>query len=86
MFDKSDYTISVSHEDVEDIVREELKECIRSHKREMLNIEKDGGILDEHEDYINSKRLIHAAAVVLHYYSVPADWAEIQKLQEEHEV
>ena len=52
----------------------------------MLNIERDGGILDEHEDYIHSKRLIHAAAVVLHYYSVPSDWAEIRKLQDEHEV
>lgn len=82
----TDYKITISHEDVEHIVREELKEVIKSHKLEMLNIERDGGILDEHEDYIHSKRLIHAAAVVLHYYSVPSDWAEIRKLQDEHEV
>lgn len=85
MVDMSDYTVTISHEDVEEIVREELKEVIRSHKKEMIQIEKSGGILDEHEDYINSKALIHAAAVVLHYYSVPSEWAAIKKIQEEHE-
>lgn len=84
--DPSNYKITISHEDVEEIMREELKETIKSHKLEMLNIEKSGGILDEHEDYLYSKRIIHAAAVVLHYYSVPNDWAEIQKIQDEHEV
>ena len=80
----SDYTVTISHEDVENIVREELKEVIRSHKKEMLAIEKAGG-KDINEEYEDSKRLIYAAAVVLHYYSVPSDWDSIKKIQEEHE-
>lgn len=82
----SDYTVTISHEDVEHIIREELKEIIKSHKLEMLQIEQAGGILDEHEDYIHSKQLIHAAAILLHYHSVPADWAKVQKIVDEHEV
>lgn len=85
MFEKSDYTISVSHEDVEEIMRNELIEVIKSHKTEMLQIERDGG-KDINEDYQESKKLIHAAATVLHYYSVPADWDKVRKIQEEHEV
>ena len=63
--DPSEYKITISHEDVEHIMREELKDIIKDHKLEMLHIEKDGGILDEHEDYIYSKRLVHAAAIIL---------------------
>jgi len=85
MSDMSDYTVSVSHEDVEEMVREELKELIKSHKKEMLFIERDGG-KDINEDYQQSKRLIHAAATILHYYSVPADWDKVQKTIDEHEV
>ncbi len=82
----SNYTVTISHEDVEEIMREELKEIIRDHKRSMLRVERDGGILDEHEDYQDSKRLIQAAAIVLHYYSVPTDWPKVQKIIDEHEV
>lgn len=86
MSEMSDYKVTVSYEDIEHIVREELKDTIKSHKLEMLQIEKSGGELDVHEDYIYSKRIIHAAAILLHYYSVPSDWAEIEKMQDEHEV
>ena len=86
MSEQSDHTITISHDDVGEIVKSELKEIIKSHKNEMLWIEQQGGILDEHEDYLHSKKLIHAAAVVLHYYSLPDDWAAVQKIQDEHEV
>jgi hypothetical protein len=85
MGDMSDYTVSISHEDVEEIVREQLKEVIKSHKLDMLMIERDGG-KDINEDYQLSKRLIHAAATLLHYYSVPSDWKKVEKIIEEHEV
>lgn len=84
--DASPYKITISHEDVEEIMREELKEIIRGHKLEMLHIEKSGGDIDEHEDYLDSKRLIHAAAILLHYHSVPSDWPEVRKIIDEHEV
>lgn len=84
--DPSNYKITISHEDVEHIIREELKDIIKSHKLEMLHIEKAGGILDEHEDYLHSKQLIHAAAIVLHYHSVPDDWSKVQEIIDEHEV
>lgn len=84
-FEKSDYTVSISHDDVEEIMRKEMTELIKDHKLEMLHIERDGG-KDINEDYKESKRLIHAAATVLHYYSVPSDWDKVKKIQEEHEV
>ena len=84
--DASPYKITISHEDVEEIMREELKEIIRGHKLEMLHIEKAGGDIDEHEDYLDSKRLIHAAAILLHYHSVPSDWPEVRKIIDEHEI
>lgn len=84
--DASPYKITISHEDVERIICEELKEIIKSHKLEMLHIEKAGGILDEHEDYLDSKRLIHAAAIVLHYHSLPDDWPKVKKIIDEHEI
>jgi len=84
--DMSDYKISISHEDVEHIIREELKTIIREHKLEMLQIERAGGDINEHEDYLDSKRLIHAAAIVLHYHSVPSDWPEVKRIIDEHEV
>ena len=84
--DASPYKITISHEDVEEIMRKELMEIISDHKHNMLHIEKDGGILDEHEDYQQSKQLIYAAAILLHYHSVPADWPKVQKIMDEHEV
>jgi hypothetical protein len=83
--DASDYTVTISHDDVEHIIREELKEIIQSHKLEMLHIEQQGGA-EINEDYLHSKRLIHAAAIALHYHSVPADWSKVQKIVDEHEV
>ena len=81
----TDHKISISHEDLEDIIRKELRETIKIHKKEMLNIE-DNDDSESREDYIYSKKLINAVAIVLQYYSVPKDWPELESLEKEHEV
>jgi len=86
MSDYSEYTVRVSHEDLEQILRDELIEAIKSHKKEMLSYEREMDNPEQNEDYLFSKKFVNAAAIVLRWYALPDKWPELERLEKEHEV
>lgn len=81
MSDYSDIEIKLTHEHVEEVIRQELRDAIRIHKKEINLLEREE-VHPEHEDLVYSKQLIKAAAVVLKYYSVPKDWKELDEISD----
>jgi hypothetical protein len=77
--DMSDIKVTLYHEQVEEVIRRELHDAIRSHKKEINSLELSN-VHPEHEDLVYSKQLIKAAAVVLSYYSVPTDWEALDEI------
>ena len=82
MADFSEYTIRVSHEDVEELMRKELRESIKCHKQQINELEK-AHIDPEHDDLVYSKSFIRAAAIVLKWYTVPSEWTELDEWADE---
>ena len=75
----SDFTVRVTHEDVEDLMRKELRESIKCHKQQINELEKEH-VDPEHDDLVYSKAFIVAAAIVLKWYTVPSEWKEIDEI------
>ena len=79
MSDMSDIGITLLHDQVEEIIRKELRDAILSHKKQINELEREK-VHPEHEDLVYSKQLIRSAAVVLKYYSVPTEWDELDEI------
>jgi len=79
MTDMTEFTVRVSHEDLEVLLRKELRSAIICHKKEINTLEKHD-VPSTHEDLVYSKAFIRAAAVVLQYYSLPKDWKELDEI------
>lgn len=79
--DMSDFSIRVSHEDLEELLRKELRSAIKCHKQEINGLEREN-VHPEHEDLVYSKAFIRAAAIVLKYYTIPKDWKELDEISD----
>lgn len=77
-FDMSDFSVRVSHDEVEELMRKELRESIKSHKQQINDLEREHAD-PEHDDLVYSKSFIRAAAIVLKWYSV-GEWKEIDEI------
>ena len=78
-YDLSEHTIRVTHEDVEEIVRKELRIAIKCHKEQINELEKVN-VDPEHEDLVYSKSFVRSAAIVLKWYTVPSGWKELDEI------
>jgi len=81
MTDMTEFMVRVSHEDLEELLRKELRNAIKCHKKEINLLEKHD-VPTDHEDIVYSKAFVRAAAVVLKYYSLPNDWKELDEISD----
>ncbi len=81
MTDISDIQVTLTHEDVEHVIREELRDAIRIQKDQINRLDRDK-VHPEHEDLVFGKAFIRAAAIVLKYYTVPKDWKELNEISD----
>ena len=83
MSDLSDIQITLTHDAVEEVIRKELRDAIRCHKKEINNLDKDK-VCQEHEDLLYSKAFIRAAAIILRYYTVHGtkEWKELDEISD----
>ena len=81
MTDLSDIQVTLTHNDVEHVIREELRDAIRIQKIQINSLNRAKVPL-EHEDLVFGKVFIRAAAVVLKYYTVPKDWKELDEISD----
>ncbi len=79
--DISDIQVTLTHIDVEHVIREELRDAIRIQKGQINMLERDK-VHPEHEDLIFGKAFIRGAAIVLKYYTVPKDWKELDEISD----
>ena len=79
--DISDIQVTLTHVDVEHVIREELRDAIRIQKDQINMLERDK-VHPDHEDLVFGKAFIRAAAVVLKYYTVPKDWKELDEISD----
>ena len=81
MSEYSNITINLTHDHVEEVIRQEMRDAIQQHKKVINDHEREHGH-PENEDYLYSKRFVLAAAVVLKYYTVHGTdlWKEINEI------
>lgn len=77
----SDIQITLSHDDVELVLRAELRDAIKVQKKEINVLEKNK-VHPEHEDLVYGKAFVRAAAVVLKYYTIPKDWKKLDEISD----
>jgi len=83
MSDYSDISITLTHDQVEEVIREELHDAMIQHKKMINEHELEHGH-PENEDYLYSKQIIHAAAIILKYYTIHGTelWKEINEISD----
>lgn len=83
MTDVSDIQINMTHDQVEEIIRGELRDAIKTQKQ-MINQIEQRDHDDEHEDLVYAKQFVRGAAVVLKYYTVydSDEWKEIDEISD----
>ena len=77
----TDVTVRVCMDDVDRIVRDELKEAIKMQKKTINELERMRTSKD-HDDLVFAKEFIPAAAIVLRYYTVQGsdEWKELNEI------
>ncbi len=81
MTDLSDIQVTLTHEDVEHVIRKELRDAIRIQKGQ-INILEKAKVHPNHDDLVFGRAFVKAAAVVLKYYTVPKDWKELDEISD----
>lgn len=83
MTDVSDIQINMTHDQIEEIIRGELRDAIKTQKTMINQIERRDHD-DEHEDLVYAKQFVRGAAVVLKYYTVYGsdEWKEIDEISD----
>ncbi len=79
MSDMTEFSVRVSHEDLEELLCKELRASIKTHKEQINELEKDH-VDPEHDDLVYSKSFVRAAAIVLKWYTVPSGWKELDEI------
>ena len=79
--DMSEIQITLAYDDVEKVIRTELRDAIKVQKKEIIILELNK-VHPEHEDLVFGKAFVRAAAVVLKYYTVPSEWKKLDEISD----